>query len=96
MVIRGIPASAKTSADIREEEYDRKYDDKKKKKKRHSVVLLFYEKRSSCSCGCRLLAVTPPAVVFPCCSVLSTAPLRRRVGSLAIPGFFFSPCFLKT
>ena len=33
MVIRGIPASAKTSADIREEEYDRKYDDKKKKKK---------------------------------------------------------------
>ena len=29
MVIRGIPASTKTSADIREEEYDRKYDDKK-------------------------------------------------------------------
>ena len=27
--LRGIPASAKTRSDIREEEYDRKYDDKK-------------------------------------------------------------------
>ena len=29
--LRGIPASAKTRTDIREEEYDRKYDDKNKK-----------------------------------------------------------------
>ena len=86
---RGIPASAKTNADIKEEEYDRKYDDKKWKE-RHLIVLLFYEKRSSCSCGCRLLAVTSLVVVFPCCSVLSTAPLRRRVSSLAVPKAFYS------
>ena len=49
----------------------------------------FYENRSSCSCGCRL-AVTSPAVVFPWCSVLSTAPLWRRVGFLAVPRAFWS------
>ena len=59
-------------------------------KKSHAIVLLFYEKRSSCSCGCRLLAVTSLAVVFPCCSVLSTAPLRRRVSSLAVSKAFWS------
>ena len=50
----------------------------------NTVILLFYEKRSSCSCGCRLLAVTTPAVIFSCGSVLSTTPLRRGVGSLAV------------
>ena len=32
MVIRGIPTSTRTSADIGEEECDRKYDEKKNKK----------------------------------------------------------------
>ena len=58
----------------------------RQKIKRHyqTIVLRCYEKRSSCSCGCRLLAVKQLGVVFPCCSVLSTALLRRAAGSLAI------------
>ena len=64
----------------------------RQKIKRHyqTIVLRCYEKRSSCSCGCRLLAVTLLGVVFPCCSVLSTAPLRWAVGSLAISGTLWS------
>ena len=58
---------------------------KKYKRHYHTIVLLCYEKCSSYSCGCRLLAVTPQGVVFPCCSVLSKGPLRRALGSLAIP-----------
>ena len=63
-----------------------------KNKKRHylTIVSLCYEKRSSCSWGCRLLAVTPPVAVFPCCSVLSTTLPRRRVDSLAVPNTFWS------
>ena len=54
--MRCSSASTKTSADIREEEYDRKYDDKNKKK---ASSYNFY--------------------------ILSTALLRRGVGSLAVP-----------
>ena len=41
VVMRCSSASTKTSADIREEEYDRKYDDKNKKRHHHTIFTSF-------------------------------------------------------
>ena len=94
VVIRGIPASAKTSADIREEEYDRKYDDKKTKKKAFSC-LTFLRKTlvvflwMSSSCG---------YTAGGCISVLFRSFHGSPTTKSGFPGyswFFFLTVFFK-